>query len=817
MLGDQIAHFRESDGAAQSVRQHVEDVAIKAKGFAKKIDMPSVGELIGLLHDLGKYSNAFQSYINSAVGRIDPDSEDFVDCSAMKGRIDHSTAGAQLVWNALQGKGNAARLLAEVIGVCIASHHSGLIDCLSPQGTDNLTTRMHKSQEFTHLDQVTKIAAGPIGERAEQLMNSRTTQAELTSRIKSTLQGQSSVETRQFALALLVRFLLSSLVDADRLDSADFENPRLARRRYNGNYPDWFVLVDRLERHISSMEQRNPIDALRTRISTCCKERASNGTGLYQLTVPTGGGKTLATLRFALIHAHRHKMDRVLYVIPYTSIIEQNASVVRDILESNTGETIVLEHHSNLTPERDTWQSKLLSENWDAPVVFTTMVQFLEAVFGGGTRGARRMHQLANSVIIFDEVQTVPIKTVHLFNNAINFLVEQCESTIILCTATQPLLNEVDPKKGAVRLIPEREIMSDVGSLFRDLRRVEVVDSRRNGGWTEDEVADCALMAMKEMGSALVVVNTKRAAQEIYRRCRGRGERLFHLTTYMCPAHRKKILDDVRACLDPNNSQPVICVSTQLIEAGVDVDFGLVIRYLAGLDSIAQAAGRCNRNGRRAMGRVIVLNPATENLDMLPEIGIAKEIAARVLDEYRRDPAAFDNDLLNPKAMTQFYRYYFFARAHEMAYPVTRAMMGRDDTLLSLLSANSQSVEAYNRTHGGHPPSLHLRQSFKTAGEAFKAVDAPTQGVVVPYGAEGKEIIADLCSASFIEKRFDLMRKAQRYSVNLFPHDFRKLADKACIREVQEDSGIMYLDERHYSPDFGVSSDEVAPMESHIV
>jgi CRISPR-associated endonuclease/helicase Cas3 len=817
-----LAHHRESDGAEQCVREHLEEVSGAAEAFAGKIGLSSVGKLIGLLHDFGKYSAAFQGYIKSATGIINPDEDEFIDYKGIKGKVDHSTAGAQFIWDALKGKGPESELAAQIMALCMASHHSGLIDCISPDGTDRFHLRLGKAKDRTHLDEVKANADKTIRACADELLISPLIREELRKCLNSFFQGEQSVETREFMLGLMVRFLFSSLIDADRLSTANFENPVEACERYNGGYPEWKSLIQKLDRHITGFPNRNRIDEIRTNISSACLASASREKGLYQLTVPTGGGKTLSSLRFALHHAAHHRMDRIVYVIPFTSIIDQNAAVVHSILEDpaegveNGGRQVVLEHHSNLTPGKDTWQSKILAENWDAPVVFTTAVQFLEALFAGGTRGARRMHQLANAVIIFDEIQTIPIKAVHLFNNAINFLVSrQCGSTVVFCTATQPILDKVDIEKGAARLSPNPEMMSDVGGFFRDLRRVEVMDKRKSGGWTEDEVADCALQEMKNSGSVLVIVNTKSAAQEVFKRCKNETKGVFHLSTNMCPAHRMDALMEIKRYLDPTVSVPFICVSTQLIEAGVDVDFGSVIRYLAGLDSVAQAAGRCNRNGLRPIGRVFVINPAREDLSKLPDIRVAREKAERVLDEYRNDPTAFDCDLVGPKVMAQYYQYYFFDRAHEMAYPVSHRVLGRNDSLLSLLSMNTLSVEEYKRTFRKAPP-LSLRQSFKSAADLFSVIDAPTEGVIVPYREEGERIIADLCAASQIEKRYDLLKKAQGYSVNLFPYVFERLSDAGCIHEAQDGSGIFYLDQRYYSRDFGVSLEQLEQLKTLI-
>jgi len=469
-----------------------------------------------------------------------------------------------------------------------------------------------------------------------------------------------------------------------------------------------------------------------------------------------------------------------------------------------------LEHHSNLVPEKDTWRNRILSENWDAPIVFTTSVQLLETLFGGGTRSVRRMHQLAKSVIIFDEIQTLPIKTVHLFNNAINFLTRLCSSTIVFCTATQPLLHAVDPSKGAVTYSDAMEIV-DFPPLFRTLKRVHVQNSLKSGGWTEEELAERVGKLLHDKGSVLVVTNTKPNAKRLYESCRDLSENVFHLSTNMCPKHRKTILEKVIDCLDPMNPKPIVCVSTQLIEAGVDVDFGAVIRCLAGLDSIAQAAGRCNRNGREGLGVVQIINLNNENLDRLPEIRTAQDVTLRILDEYKKNPADFDEDLIGHKAIKRFYSYYFYKRAHEMTYRISRKELGRDDDLLCMLSTNQQSVGEHKRKHGS--PTLYLRQSFKTAGELFRVVDAPTEGIIVPYNEEAKSIIAKLSTELSLKEESALLKVAQQYSVNIFSYMMEKLHKENALFHTHKESGIWHLDARYYSKDFGVSLEPVSPME----
>ncbi len=824
-----IAHVREVDRKEQALSEHLQAVARLSGVFAGGLGLRRSGELIGLLHDLGKYGENFQAYLKSATGLLNPDiDEDFVDAKELKGRIDHSTAGAQLIWRELSQRGEMGLVVGQILALCIASHHSGLIDCLTSDPSnpieDNFSRRMDKSEEKAHLEEAIANVDSEVIEWYRSILKDDELIQGLEQAIRSICRQAPGFGTKgfhssrstvaQFQIGLLVRLLFSCLIDADRINSADFEKSKGIELRNAGRYADWSELVKRLEFHLAGFSRASRIDQIRSDISDHCLKAASREKGIYTLTVPTGGGKTLASLRFALHHAKIHRLNRIVYVIPFTSIIDQNADVARRILEPSEYPEdrgrIVLEHHSNLAQERG-WREKLLSENWDAPVVFTTSVQFLESLFGAGTRGARRMHQLSNAVIIFDEIQTLPVKCVHLFNNAANFLAEQCGSTIILCTATQPLLNSVDEDKGCLRLSTGSELMPDVRGLFEALKRVVVRDARRPEGWSEHQIADLAFEEAGKSGSCLVVVNTKKAARNLFKQVEARGTvPVRHLSTAMCPAHRREVLSSVRESLSNNN--PVICVSTQLIEAGVDVDFGSVVRYAAGLDSIAQAAGRCNRNGKREKGVIHVINPADESLNRLEDIRIGLEKSERVLDDFRQEPERFGNDLLGKEAMDWYYENYFFGRKKDMAYPLKADQLGRDDTILNLLSLNSTAVGVYRGVRKVAPGN-YLRQSFMAAARAFKVIDAPTQGVIVQYGAVGRALVAELCAISQLENQFGILRQAQQYTVNIFPNEFEKLMEQGMVREVQEGSGTFYLNERFYSKDFGVSTEVVSDEE----
>ena len=545
-------------------------------------------------------------------------------------------------------------------------------------------------------------------------------------------------------------------------------------------------------------------------MSQRCLEHACRPKGIHQLTVPTGGGKTLASLRYALHHAKHYELERIFFILPYTSIIEQNAETVRDILEETDDSghlrlEIVLEQHSNLTPAKESEHHKLLAENWDAPIIFTTMVQLLETLFGSGTRSVRRMHQLTKAVLVFDEIQTIPLRCVHLFNVAIQYLTGHGQSTVLLCTATQPLLDQVKPSDYALAITPEQQILPDSDHFFRQTNRVKLEDRIRPEGWSDQEAAQLAIEETGNFRSVLVIVNTKRSAKRLFDFLRGcPAAQLFHLSTDMCAEHRMNKLRLIKKYLKEEPLTPLICVSTSVIEAGVDIDFACVIRYLAGLDSITQAAGRCNREGVKPQpGKVIVINSSTERLDNLADIQSGKKITERVLREYKDDPAAFGYDPLGPRALDRYYKYYFHEQTPLMCYPVNKiCKLGRDDNLFEMLSLNRQVV---NRYKGNKVCSLlPLHQDFASASKLFQAVDSDGVGVIVPYGEKGNEIIAKIRNDASLRNKQPLLKEAQRYSINAHPQAFARLLDREAVFPLDAENSIYALDKNFYDDQVGL-------------
>lgn len=810
------AHISE-DSRKQTMAEHLNETAQLAEASAARINFAEWGKLTGLLHDLGKYSEDFQKYITSAAkddGQDDVEDSESDRGNSTKGKIDHAAAGAQFVWQNIGGGANMWKSrAAKILAIIIAWHHGGLPDAVSPDGEDMFFKRMAKDDAKTHLSESIERLPGDILNEVQKILADEKLYERLKTFLIDIKNTESSVCTEkladrcEFALGMLVKMLYSCLVDADRCDTADFCTGDSASIRQRSKYADWDTLCARLEEHLGQFDSSAPLARIRCDISEWSKDAAERPRGIFTMTVPTGGGKTLASLRFALEHARlsrkdAHPIERIIYVIPYTTIIDQNADRVRKILEKSEDEKgrIVLECHSNLLEERDTRANRILSENWDAPVVFTTNVQFLEAVFSNDPNKLRRMHQLANSIIIFDEIQTLPVKTVHLFCSAVNFLVEKCGTTALLCTATQPLLNGVKKEFGALRYNRSAEIIPQPEKLFSCLKRVNIYSRIKPGGYSVKELADMSLAKQSEFGPLLTIVNTTALARRLYEELAVSSDRVkvFHMSALMCPAHRMDVLGKINEALAAR--EPLICVATSVMEAGVDADFACVIRSLAGFDSIVQAAGRCNREGRAESGCVYIVNPSDENLSKLDDVRKGRTCAERVISETSDGQTSDKNDLLSLASIELYFRYYFYERDKEMLYWVEA---GRSDNLLNMLSCN--------RLSGGKTKTI--RQAFATSGKQFKVIDAPTEGVIVPYGA-GEDIINRIRNCENPSELKKLLRRAQRYSVNIYKYQQATLFNDGGIYRIDigKNSGVWALQPEYYDENFGLSTERVRKM-----
>ena len=483
--------------------------------------------------------------------------------------------------------------------------------------------------------------------------------------------------------------------------------------------------LGKLHQKVLEKSSEREMKALREEISDACYEAGNWPTGVYKLTVPTGGGKTLAGMRMALRHIQNKEAGNeghIIEVLPFTSIIEQNAAVIRTVLECKEE---LLEHHSNVileTQEEDNnlseKQYQLLTERWDSPFIFTTTVQFLDTVYRSGTQNIRRMHNLANSVIIMDEVQALPLKTMKLFGELVSFLCHVGDTTILLCTATQPNLEKLP-----IGINTEvKEIIPDVMKKFHQFQRMKVKDCILEGGYRIEEAAEFIEKVKEKVNSLLVVMNTRKITREIYEILRKRINReteVLYITNNLCPAHRSNVITYLKRLLKEKKS--VICVSTSILEAGVDISFEGVVRNLAGLDSIVQSSGRGNRHGEQEKaGITYLINVKGEQLGSLTEIEIGEEKTKSVLDTYRRRPEDYGNSLLSPIALSDYYQKYFGAGDIEgqMKYPLKDDPELKD--LYSYFTSTGEKVllGRYHNKIGDYKWKLTF--PFETAAKNFR-------------------------------------------------------------------------------------------------
>lgn len=775
-----LAHQTEDQKREQTLRAHCENAGWLCGEFAAKIGLNQTGTLLGVLHDSGKAKEEFQNYLRTRDQRL-------------RGKINHSACGARLVTELLSKEGREIeQFTAELLAAAVCSHHGGLLDMLTLKGENGLLKRQYPDQDNHYEECIDNFSAECFPrETLERLFR------ESVIEVKNLLQRMSSED--RFERGMIEKFLFSCLVDADRYDTFCFEQnttPELDQP------PDWEKLSGLLEKHLQKPEfqKKSDINSLRWEISDACLAFAKRPCGVYQLFVPTGGGKTLSSLRYALAHCAEYHKEHIYYVIPYCSILEQNADELREALQDQEG--MILEHHSNVQMDKsgddeECCRHELLTQRWTSGIVMTTMVQFLETLFSGGTQRGRKLHQLANSVIIFDEIQSIPLNCIHLFNAAVNFLAGYCNTTVVLCTATQPRLDATEPVP--VKLSDAPNMIPDYTAKFLQFRRTRVVDMTLED-MTAETVAEFAIKQAEDKKSVLVVLNTKGAVKEVYDCLKqmADGIRVFLLSTNLCVEHRSRIIKQLKALT--KHEEKVICVSTQLIEAGVDLSFQCAIRSLAGLDSVAQTAGRCNRHREyEGQREVYLVSVPGEKLEHLPEIKAAQAISKRILGYLRKHPGALGGDPTSPEAMDQYYKHYYHEKKDIMGYPVPEY----NTTEYKLLSDNKTGSGRYKMKYQS-PPPLHFYQAFQTAGENFEVIHSPTQGVLVPYGAEGEKLIADILGTDDLKEQMKLLRQAQRYTVSLYQPQLQKLIgiDAVVYHEAME---IFILKEGYYDQETGVT------------
>ncbi len=796
-----IAHCKDDLQEIQSVSAHNQETAQLAQSYCTVEALTAISYLAAVLHDCGKYSDRFQEYIRQ--GEASP---------FRRGEVNHSTAGGILM-EELAPKTS----LSEIIQIVIYSHH-GLQDAVD-LGTGSWLIERRQSKEYQEHE---KIEIAPVRQRFYQytdkeLLNAvcskaRESMKTLMGQIKK-FMGQTPAGvygSRDFYMGMHERLLLSLLIDADRSNTWEFMNgmPKREPQTEEATAQLWQQCIVHFEDYISRFPVKTKIDEFRREISDACLGAASEKTRLYRLTLPTGSGKTLSGLRFALHHAKKFGKQRIIYVAPFTSILEQNSETIRQAIGQAE---LVLEHHCNVISDTEEAQERYgrLTENWMSPVIATTAVQFLNTLFSAKTGSVRRMHSLCGSMILFDEIQALPVRTISLFNLAVNYLTTFCDTTVVLCSATQPVFDKL-PKN---RLLPPKELVEDYVRYDEAFRRVTLIDRTeiKPGGLTVEELGDFVLEQFAVEKQILVIVNTKTCARNLYLYLKKHSDRageLFHLSTNMCALNRREVLDRLKECLETeDHPKPVICVSTQLIEAGVDLSFRCVIRSLAGLDNLIQAAGRCNRHGAWANGNVylVKMSDEAERVSRLTEIKTAQTAMEEILRCYKEAPETVGRDLLSAKAKEQYYLRYLRDQTRQTEFCVN--VHGADTTLVELLSENETAKRQYRR-HMGKPLKSMMKQSFRTAGEQFEVIsEEGKRNVVVEYDEEVVSMLEELQNPYILYRRQkEILRRLQLASVGISEQMKNELG-----RAITPVCGglVNVLSISYYSKETGVSTEPV--------
>ena len=787
-MADFLAHIRKDLSgqpiAVQTVSQHCHSTAKYAAQALKPVHLSAGGYLAGLVHDAGKCTASFQNYLINQIGQ--------------KGSVNHTFTGVRLLLERYfsTDAGDFSSVATELLALASGEHH-GLFDCVDERQKNGFQYRLTKADigYDEAADTFFRVCASP--EELDHWFH--TALEELTPVLEHicSMTGNEASDERyeqetSFYSGLLSRLLLSAVIEGDRRDTAEFMNGTQFPAPPSDEILDqlWSAHLRQMEDHLDQLPQDSPIDRARRAISDQCRRAAEQPGGVFRLNVPTGGGKTLSSLRFALAHARRYRKQRIIFTSPLLSILEQNAAVIRDYIQDDS---LILEHHSNLVKTEGNNQQldeqELLAETWESPIIITTLVQLLNTLFSGKTTAIRRFHALCGSVIVIDEVQTVPSKMLSLFSLAVNFLSEICGATIVLCSATQPCTEQIEHPIHS----PIPEIVPYDPAIWEVFRRTDI---QSIGTMSLEQVSEFALKTLESVDSLLIVCNKKSQAEYLSSLLKSGEFALFSLSAAMCVAHRRETLDKLLSALK-QNGQKTVCISTQVIEAGVDISFACVIRLSAGMDSVIQAAGRCNRSGEAGPGvlaPVYLVQCQNESLTKLPDIQRGQWATQELITEFSAHPERYHNTLDSDEAVGYYYRalYRREPREHHDYYLKDRP------SLFSLLSLNGYCTEK---------PPYFFRQAFRLAGLLFQVFEENTTDVVVPYG-QGEQLIQDLCGeqagrdSGYLRS---LLEAAKPYTVSLYQYQIDRLNEENGLIPLQ--GGALGLS-GHYHAETGFSIDE---------
>lgn len=745
---DFYAHSTSDETKAnwQLLADHLIAVGNLGEAAANVFSCGQLARTIGLLHDLGKYTGEFQKRLQG-----NPKS------------VDHATWGAI---QAVEKYGDFGYVLAYVI----AGHHAGLANGIYDDSArlTELEKRLKKASELPILANEWKVEI----EHLLPTLNDMLPQLKVKK------------DAANFQLMLLTRMMLSSLVDADRLDTESFASIAEGEQPPSrGQYPSLSAIKTQFDQFLTGLSNHTEIQQKRNIILTVVRQNAALDSGLFSLTVPTGGGKTFTSMAFALDHAALKKKRRIIFVIPFTSIIEQTANVFRDAL-GREFEDAIIEHHSAFNEAKFSDKNsktdsltklKLAQDNWDAPIIITTVVQFLESLFSSKTSPCRKLHNIANSVIVMDEAQTLPLHLLRPSLAAINELSRNYGCSVVLCTATQPAVRSEDGFVGGLENVRELAQSTQIQPqmLYEQFRRVSV---RHIGIQNDDQLIE----KMSQHQQILCIVNNRKQARDLYRGIESLGGS-FHLSTFMCSVHRSLILQQIRECLQ--NEQPCRVISTSLIEAGVDVSFPHVLRADAGLDSIAQAAGRCNREGKWAAESSLVEVFTPENHRMPSEL----QAFASTMQEVLRQP----QHAADPLGIQSIQKY--FGLLYWQKESSTTSLLDRTQMLKIIQDSKLTSLP------------------FDWVDQNFQMIESTMRSVIVPFDQQAADLIQQLKELPVFLSVSRIARKLQVYTVSVPERVTNDLFKKGALQYVQIerfgqqflvlDTPTMYTDDVGFDPD----------------
>lgn len=804
-----LAHLTNHHGVRkeQSLKEHCLQTASYAASSIGSTKLYHTVYLAGILHDAGKAKGEFVNYLEDA----------YQGKPVKRGTVNHTFAG--VIW--LFEKYHTSLsppwepLACEMIGYAAGAHH-GMFDCTDLDGKNGFFHRLQKDREELCYEETMHNYFSEIADAAsleDHFAKAVDEIREFFEMFRDTYGARAGGKIF-FQMGMLVRLVLSAVIYGDRRDTSIF----MSLQNREQKLPDWKQMKEFFEEKISRFDSTGPLNQVRCEISRQCLENAGKPSGIFRLNVPTGAGKTLCTLRYALAHAEKYEKKRIIFIIPLLSVLDQNAKVIRDYVPD---ENDVLEHHSNVVREISKADEidpmEFLAESWNYPIVISTMVQFLNVLFSNQTSAAGRMQALCDSVIVIDEVQSLPKKATVMFNMAMNFLQQCCHASIVLSSATQPCFEEL---QWPLHFSPEADLVKLNPGQLQVFRRAEIIERTDSYGMDWEQCTEFCREQMEQHASLLVICNTKTEAKMLYEKLREQAGQqnwdIFHLSTAMCQAHRMQKLQNLTENLRQvqeavQNSEPVrkqICISTQLIEAGVDLSFECVIRVLAGIDNLAQAAGRCNRSNEYGrLGKVYFINLKNENLSMLREIQSAQNSTRKVLAGW----GDTEESLIGEQSARKFYRYLFEETKNETKYPVKDC--GAVIYLTDLLSNYNGSAE------NSENKNFILHQPFQTVGKKFQVFDQDTVDVVVPFEL-GMHLIEQM--EALDERNLDLagfreiVWQAKKYTVSLYSWQREKL-DQAGMLYSLLGGRILALDGQAYDLELGLTISDEQPVENYVL